>query len=205
MIGRSSHSASSFSAGTSPWRNANFQNLASRFSTEIRADANLMLMLVKKCGLCIRHVDDSPKGNLEIARAACDETSLALFHSGPEAQRALLHDKAFLLKTLDRFQCSHPHSKMLHEAPPVTMQRDRELVDVMLSKGYFAVDTCRAAGLTGRDFWLSTCRQNLLNSSLWLQLPAEFRTDDEFMVLFRFESVEVVEHLLRDCPLCAGN
>jgi len=52
-------------------------------------------------------------------------------------------------------------------------------------KGVFAEETCRAAGLTSPEFWLSTCRRNLLDYSLWLQLPTEFRADAEFLAVFR--------------------
>jgi len=73
-----------------------------RFSENIRASADLMLALVKKCGLCFQYVAESlRKDNGEIIRAALQNDTRSMSFCIPGSTLdVILNDKAFICRLL---------------------------------------------------------------------------------------------------------
>jgi len=114
-----------------------------------------------------------------------------------------LHDKAFVRHSLDGCPYrSHSVARQLYEKLPETLQRDHDIVDIVLKEIYLPYELPSMIPRS-RAFWLGACHR--LDSYLWWQLPAEFHTDVEFLARFRFEDLDAVEVALRDSPSLAGN
>jgi len=188
------------------WKNERIQALVSRFSPEIRAKRSLMLALVKICGMCIRYINEPFKADLDIVRAAFEQDPISFLHAKKQARQALLGDKDSTLHLFDRWPRLRNSRRIghLYRSLPTSLQRDRDIVEKLLSRGDLAVQDFSAAVPRNRDFWLSACRQ-CYDSSFKLQLPVEYHDDPEFMVLFRFDSLEEVGDTLRTSPWLASD
>ena len=185
------------------------KNSLERFSEGVRANPKVVLAFVSRNGLCLKDVAGSLRGNYKIVREACDQNALALLHCGPGlTERHLGSDREFMLDVFERIRIP------LWESPPQgnpklykmlsdNLKGDRELVVAAHRTGSFSISDMPPTLMRDREFWLDVIQRD---SSLWLKLPDEYKTDSAFARIIRsFEDRVVVESVFTHLPILSGD
>ena len=179
-------------------------NALERFSERVRANPKVVLAYVRKNGLCLQHAATSLRGNYLIVRTATRQNALALLLCEPGLTRHQLgSDRDFMLDVFERMQepaWNHQEGdrNQLFQMLSTDLQSDLEVVVAAHQSGSFSTSDLPPSLVRDRDFWLGVIQRD---SSLWLKLPDEYKTDPSFVRTIRsFDTFEIVESVFSHMP-----
>jgi len=179
-------------------------NALERFSEQVRANPKVVLDFVSKNGLCLEHAATSLRGNYLIVRTASRQNALALLLCEPGlTRRELGSDRDFMLDVFESMQESawnHQEGdrNQLFQMLSADLQSDHEVVVAAHQSESFSTSDLPPSLVRDRDFWLGVIQRD---SSLWLKLPDEYKTDPAFARTIRsFDTFEIVESVFSHMP-----
>lgn len=173
-------------------------NAKELFSGFARYSKNVGLALVRKNGLCLRHLDKSLH-NTQMVRTACQQNPAALAHClSDSAKRTLGGDKAFMLDIFSRLWRSFG-DPALYEMLSAVNKLDYELITAAYKKKSLAVCDIPASLVNDRQFWKTIIMFE--GGSFWKVLPDKFKAEPEFaMRISCFEDSEMANEVLTQFP-----
>ena len=178
------------------------KNALERFSDRVKANRDIVLVLVQKNGLCLKDADEALKSDVEVVRAACKENVAAMVHCAPRPiQQSLLRDKDFMLNIFSRWPCCDPlshHGCEVYNMLSEDLKLDHDIVIHAYLRGCLAVSEFPTELTRDREFWMKLIEQD---SSVWSELPEKYAGEAMFARNIRcFETEELFEDVTSRFP-----